>query len=744
MRNLRLRQFVPLFVAVTLSLAIASTAQAQVPDLAAGKQLTVERIYGKPSLSGSSTQGIEWSPDGKQLSFLQKTGQGPDARNELRVMDVATGQQRTLIDAEKLATLLPASKTLPPQQTGLGRVTPRRYLWSRDGHAIVFISGANLIWYDLRTQSSKQLLISNKPVEDPKISPDSRWVSFIREHNLWVVSIESGKETQVTRGGSEDFLEGELDWVYPEELDIHTAYWWSPDSQRLAFLEMDERQVTKYPIVDYLSYTGETHTMRYPKAGDANPMVRVGIVGTTGGKISWVETGKDTDIYIARVDWLPDSQRLAIQLINRAQNRLDLMLANAETGAALAIHTEMDRYWVNVTDDLYFFRDGKRFLWSSERGGFRHLYLYDIGGNEVEQLTSGNWEVMGVEEVDEARGYIYFTSTEKSPIERHLYRISLADKKITRLTKQDGTHTIQMSPDASAYVDTYSNSMTPPRQNLYHADGRPIAPINTNEVAELAEYHLSPVEFLTLPGADGTRLNALMIKPPDFDPSRKYPVIVNLYGGPHAQLVRNAWGGPNFLWHEMMAQKGFIIFTVDNRGMAGRGHNFEIPIYHRFGVVELADQLAGVKYLKSLPYVDGARIGIWGWSYGGYMTVTAMFRAPGVFKAGFAGAPVTDWRQYDTIYTERYMGQPQENPDGYKDSSPVNHAGQLQGKLLIAHGSSDDNVHFANTVELVEKLIQADKYAEITIYPGRGHPISDPPARIQLFQRVTRFFLDNL
>jgi len=611
-------------------------------------------------------------------------------------------------------------------------------------NSLLFVRDDNLVLFDLRTQSSKQLLLTNAPVKDPKFSPDDRWVSFLRDHNLWVISLSSNKETQVTRGGNEDFLEGELDWVYPEELDLHTAYWWSPDSARIAFLEMDERPVTKYPLVNYLSYTGEIETKRYPTAGGANPIVRVGVASVGGGKPRWINTGSDTDVYLARVTWLPDAKRLAIERLNRAQNRLDLMLASAESGDAQVILTETDKYWVNVSDDLYFFADSHRFLWSSERTGFRHFYLYDIGGNLIEQLSHGDWEVTGLEGVDEDRGIIYFTSTEKSPMESHLYRLSIADKKITRLTQEAGTHTINLSPDAGAYADTYSNSMTPPRQDLYRSDGSRVATINENRVAELAEYHLSPVEFFTVPADDGTPLDAMIIKPPDFDPAHEYPVIVWVYGGPHAQMARNVWDGPRFLWHQMMAQKGFLIFTLDNRGSAGRGHAFETPIYHHFGKVELADQLAGVSYLKSLPYVDASRIGIWGGSFGGFMTLTALFNAGDVYKAGFASAPVTDWRQYDTIYTERYMGKPQNNPEGYEQSSPVTRAAQLKGKLLIAHGTGDDNVHFANSMELANKLIQADKYAELAVYPGRGHSISDPAARIQFFHRVTRFFLESL
>ncbi len=406
--------------------------------------------------------------------------------------------------------------------------------------------------------------------------------------------------------------------------------------------------------------------------------------------------------------------------------------------------TEKDPYWINVSDDLFFLKDGKRFLWSSERSGYRHLYLYDLESKELAQLTRGDWEVAAVDGVDETRGLIYFTATEKSPLERHLYRVALDGSGFTRLTKEEGTHAAVLAPNASAFIDTFSNTAAPPRQDLCRADGSRIAAINENKVAELADFHLSPTEFLSVKSHDGVQLNASIIKPPDFDPQKKYPVLVFTYGGPHAQVVRNAWGGATFLWHQLMAQKGYIIFALDNRGSAGRGHLFEEPIHFRLGAQELSDQRDGVAYLKTLPYVEGNRIGIWGWSYGGHMTLHAMFEASGEFKVGFAGGPVTDWCYYDSIYTERYMGLPQKNKVNYEESSPVKNAAHLKGKLLIAHGTGDDNVHFANTLAVMNDLIDAGKYVEVLAFPGRGHGVSDPPARRVLMQRVTQFFLDNL
>ncbi len=753
-----------LLLAGVLLFAAAAPAGAQESAAQEFKPLTVERIYGQPSLSGKLTTGIAWSPDGKLLSYFHRAGEGPDAKTDIWALEVATGERRLLVDADKLRGLLPLSEAEGGgQQTGLGRVTPQEYFWAPDGRALLFVTPDHLYWFDLKTQTGKRL--AGPPAEgpgapkapalhDPKVSPDGRWVSFVRSYDLWVVNVATGEEKQLTRSGREEWMNGQLDWVYPEELEIRTAYWWSPDSSAIAYLQMDERPVTQYPLVNFLSYVGKSETMRYPKAGDANPIVRVGVVSLAEGSSRWMDTGREPNIYIARVQWLRDSKRLAIERLNRAQNKLELLFAEAADGRSQVVLAEEDKYWINLHDDLYFFADGRRFLWSGERnapegefpnpGGFRHLYLYDLSGKLLKQLTHGDWEVAALAGVDEQRGMIYFTATEKSPIERHLYRVGLEGGAVTRLTRDAGAHAIKMAPDAAHYLDTYSNAITPSRQDVYRADGAGRAVLHENKVAELAAYKLQPVEFFTVPGADGTALEALMIKPPGFDASRKYPVLVNLYGGPHGQVVRNAWGGSNFLWHQLMAQKGFLIFAVDNRGMAARGHAFEAPIYHRMSEVELADQLAGVAYLKSLPYVDASRIGIWGWSYGGYMTCTAMLNAADVFKAGFAGSPVTDWRQYDTIYTERYMGLPQENVEGYKQSSPVTRVAQLKGKLLIAAGTGDDNVHFANTVEFSEQLIKAGHYAEILIYPGRGHGISDSPARMHLFRRVTQFFLDNL
>jgi dipeptidyl-peptidase 4 len=731
-------------IVVFLGLPSVAATQESAAAPAGGKALTVERIYSQPSLSGRLTRGLVWTPDGKALSYFETKGSGKEAKTELWVMDAASGERQLLVASDKLESILPLDTSRPTQATGLGRRAPSQYQWAPDGAGILFQGPTALAWLDVKSQTRRTLVSGKATLADPKISPDGRNVSFVRDHNVWIMSLADGKERAVTQGGTEEIRKGELDWVYPEELAIKTAYWWSPDSSAIAYLEMDERKVSQYPLVDFSSPSGEAEMERYPTAGGANPIVRVFVTSLSGGESRVMDTGAETDIYVPRVNWLTDSKHLAIQRLNRTQTALDLLIADGTTGKARALLSENDANWINVSDDLYFFKDGKRFLWSSEHSGYRHLYLYDLEGKQLTQLTKGEWEVSAVDAVDEAKGLVYFTATEKSPLERHLYRVALDASGFARLSKDEGTHAAVLAPNAAAFYDTYSNTVTPSRQDLYRADGSHIATINENKIAELADYHLSPMEFLAVKSRDGVQLNASIIKPPDFHPQKKYPVLVYTYGGPQAQVVRNAWGGANFLWHQLMVQKGYIIFSLDNRGSAGRGHAFETPLHFRMGAQELSDQRDGVQYLKSLPYVDANRIGIWGWSYGGHLTLHAMFEADNDFKAGFAGGPVTDWRYYDSIYTERYLGLPQKNGKAYQDSSPVKYAGQLKGKLLIAHGTGDDNVHFANTLAVINELIEAGKYVEVLAFPGRGHGVSDPPARRVLMQRVTQFFLDSL
>src|SRR5712691_2534755 len=545
MRSRGVDRTISLISCFSALISVSPVTRAQ--SAAAGKALTVERIYSQPSLSGRLTRGLTWTPDGKQVSYFETKGSGRDAKTELWAMDAASGERRLLVAADKLEAILPADISRPTQATGLGRRAPSQYQWAPDGTGILLQSPTALAWLDVKSQTGRTLVSGKATLVDPKISPDGRNVSFVRDHKVWLVNLADGKERTITRGGTEEIRKGELDWVYPEELDIKTAYWWAPDSSAIAYLEMDERKVSQYPMVDFSSPSGEAEMERYPIAGGANPIVRVLVASLNGGEPRVMDTGAETDIYIPRVNWLTDSRHLAIQRLNRTQTTLDLLIADAATGSTRVALSEKDPFWVNVGDELYFFRDGERFLRSSERSGYRHLYLYDRDGKQLGQITRGEWEVTALDAVDEAKGVVYFTATEKSPIERHLYRAALDGSGLTRLTKDEGTHAATFSPAASAFVDNYSNAAAPARQELYRADGTRVAAINENKVNELADYHLSSPEFLTVKSRDGVALNASILRPPDFNPQKKYPVLVYTYGGPHSHVVRNGWGGARFL-----------------------------------------------------------------------------------------------------------------------------------------------------------------------------------------------------
>src|SRR5271165_5044437 len=450
---------------------------AQQKTTAAAKtgELTVDRIYAQPSLSGRLTRGISWTPDNKRLSYFEIKASGKDAKSELWTMDTATGERTLLVSAEKLESALPAASSKDSQATGAGRRPPAQYQWAPAGDALLFEGPHALAWFNLKSQTSRVLVNGKEDLSDTKISPDGKYVSFVREHNVWLVSTADGKERALTTGGTEEVRKGELDWVYPEELDIYTGYWWAPDSSAIAYLEMDERKVTQFSLVNFESFTGEAELQRYPVPGGTNPVVRVLVAPVGGGEARAMDLGAESDIYVPRVNWLPDSKRLAIQRLNRTQTVVDLLLSDAATGKSSTLLSDKDDYWINISDDLQFLKDGKRFLWSSERSGYRHLYLYDFSGKPPLQLTKGDWEVYHVDSVDEAKSVVYFTATEKSPLERHLYRVGLDGSGFARITKEEGTQRVNFAPNAAMYVDTYSNTNTPPRQDLYRADGTKLA-----------------------------------------------------------------------------------------------------------------------------------------------------------------------------------------------------------------------------------------------------------------------------
>jgi dipeptidyl-peptidase-4 len=676
---------------------------------------------------------IVWAPDGKRFAFREQ--------NSLWRYDVLSGSKKEIVSLVRLREKAVKGAPADAFDWQNRRVAESSYQWSTSGAEILVEADGDLFLVKVESGEWKQLTATAEAERDPKLSPDGLRVSFRRQQDLYTLEIASRKETRLTRDGSPTLLNGQLDWVYPEELDLGTAYWWSPDSKRIAYLQFDISREPVFPQVDLLGARARLEPERYPKAGDPNADVRVGVAPAAGGPTQWMDLGETRGFLIARVNWLPAGQGLAVQRLNRIQNRLDLLLADPATGSTSLLLREQDTSWVDVSDSYRFLQDGKHFLWSSARDGFRHLYLYSMEGKVSHAITRGDWDVTAVAGVDEAAKTVYYVSTAQSPLERHLYRVGFDGKHAVRLTQTPGVHSISMSPTCDSYLDTES-SLSSPRQRTLHAkDGEQTAVYMEADRTPTEDLDILPTEIVKVTASDGALLYARLIKPAGFSPAKKYPAIVMIYGGPGVQTVQNTWSGAS--WDQALAARGFVIWQLDNRGSLGRGHRWQSAIFHNLGAKELEDQKEGIRHLESLGFVDPARLGMYGWSYGGYMTLYTLCNAPSVFRAGIAGAPVTDWHNYDTIYTERYMGLPQDNADGYRRSSVVGKAADLTAKLLIVHNFGDDNVHFQNTLQMSDALERAGKHFELMVYPQKSHGVTGP-VRKQMLEGLTQFFEKNL
>jgi len=674
-----------------------------------------------------------WSPDGKGFAYADG--------KKVMFYEAATGTRSELVSLEPIETMAvkpPAREQFEFVNRG---VSEDRIQWSSDARSLLVIESNDIFHYSISTKKWTQLTATAEQERDPRLSPDGKRVAFVRGNDLFTMEIATKKVVKLTRDGSATLWNGRPDWVYPEELSLGRAYWWSPDSTKIAYLQFDVSRELIHPQMDLLAPQAIYEPERYPKAGTNNADVRLGVVNAEGGETNWLNVGETRDMLLARLQWLPDSERIAVQRLNRVQDHLQLLLLHAATGASRTLLEETDPYWVNVHDTLRFLPKSNQFLWGSERSGFEHLYLYSMDGKLQQQLTSGDWEVTSVAGVNEAARTIYYVSTEASPLERQLYRVSFDGGARTKLTAATGTHMISMSPDTAFYQDSHSNSTTPPSRAIFDATGKKLGMFREADTKLQETYELLPAEIVKVPAGDGTVLYGRVIKPAKFDPSKKYPAIVMVYGGPHSQTITDSWSGASL--NQALAHRGFVIWQLDNRGAAGRGHKFESKLYRRLGKQELEDQLKGLDYLIAQGYVDPQRVGIHGWSYGGFMTLYSMLNAPRRFKAGIAGAPVTDWRNYDTIYTERYLGTPQINKDGYQSSSPVNFAANLEGKLMLIHNFEDDNVLFQNTMQMNEALQKAGKSFDLMLFPQKSHGVSGPP-RAYMLERMAAFFEANL
>lgn len=701
--------------------------------LAQKKPITLETL--KASTLGSAGLGANWAPNGAQFVYTRS--------GSLHLYDCKKRESRVVL--QKLADLNAlAIKDSRPEGAFTWqnrRVSEQKIQWAPDSSALLVVEGGDLFWIEVDKKEPRQLTRTEATESDPKLSPDGKKVSYRIGNDLYVQNIQSGKVTRLTTDGSETLLNAKLDWVYPEELDINTAYWWSPDSARIAYLQFDTSKVMIYPQADLLKTPAVPEPERYPQAGSPNSDVRLGVVDIETTKTRWMDLGETRDYLLARVDWM-DQSEVAVQRMTRIQDKLDFFAANWETRQVRKVFGESDATWINVHSMTRIHSARKQMVWASERTGTRHLYLNSFDGKQQKQITRGDWEVSSIAGVDWDKQLIYYVSTEVSPLERHLYVVGFDGSNKRKLTQEPGTHNISMSPSTEFYSDTYSSITSPPRQTLHSSDGKQVAELSPSNRKALDELDVLPTEFLSFKAKDGETLWARLIKPKNFDPKKKYPAIVMVYGGPHAQTIRNAWTGAANL-DQVFAHKGYVIWQVDNRGSGGRGHVWESKLYRRFGAIEVADQKAGVEHLVSLGFVDAARVGMSGWSYGGYMTLNTMLTEPKLIRAGISGAPVTNWLLYDTIYTERYLGTPQENEKGYKESSPIHKAANLEGKLMLVHNIGDDNVLFQNMLQMTDALQKAGKHFELSVYPQKAHGVTGP-ARHHLNEAMVDFFERHL
>jgi dipeptidyl-peptidase 4 len=701
------------------------------------KEITLDAIYRDQVFSVRNVSGIRSMNDGVYYTVSYRG-------REIQKFSYKTGS--------KVETLFSMNESTNPILQSFSA-----YEFSGDESKILLTTGRERIYrhsfradYYIfhRDQKTLQPLSEKGKQQLATFSPDGTKIAFVRENNLYYKDLVSGKEVQVTFDGKwNEIINGAPDWVYEEEFGFSKAFAWSPDSRKIAFYRFDETRVRLFNMTMYGELYPEWYSFKYPKAGEENSLVTIHVFDLSNGSTRAMDIGEETDQYIPRIKWTAEPDKLAILRLNRLQNHIEVLIANPETGKSNVLYSEKNKWYISETSDdfITFLDDKKHFIVMSERDGWMHFYLYDMKGKLVNQITKGDWDVSELLAYDQKSRTLYYRSYEENPLEMHVYGIQINGKNKKKLSTRQGTNSISFSSNYSYFINTHSTANSPTHVSLHDSKGNLIRVLEDNSALRqtMKTYNFSEVEFTSFTTSDETELFAYMIKPPDFDPGGKYPLLMYVYGGPESQSVRDAWGR-HFPWFQMLAQNGYIVACVDNRGTNGRGEAFRKATYMQLGKYETMDQIEGAIHFGSLPFIDAGRIGIYGWSYGGYMAALCMTKGAHVFKAGIAGAPVTNWRFYDTVYTERFMRTPQENPDGYDDNSPINHVEKMKGAFLLIHGTADDNVHFQNSVEMADKLIEADKYFDMLFYPNRSHGISGGNYSYHMYNSMTNFIFKNL
>jgi dipeptidyl-peptidase-4 len=706
------------------------------------QRLTPERAFASPDLTGPTARGVAVSPDGRLVTYLRAKPENQQVL-DLWAAPVDGGEPRRLVDADALSTGAALSEAEIARRERM-RISSRgvvSYSWDEQGRRLLVPVDGDLWVAEAATGQTRRLTQTPGDEIDAKVSPQGRFVSYVRDANLYLQPLDGGPERALTTGGGGVLSYGVAEFIAQEELDRDTGYWWSPDESRVAYTRVDESGVDVIPRFDIGPKGTTVVEQRYPRAGRPNARVDLLIANLAGGAPVPVDLGTNADIYLARVDWSKDGRTLYVQRLSRDQERLDLLAVDPATGRSRTILTETSRHWINLNNDFRALSDGG-FLWASERSGYNHLYRYRPDGTLAAQLTSGDWPVRGVSGLDERGGRVFFLASTDDPTQQHLYSADFARPAAPRrITSGQGQWSATVA--SGGFVGTYADPRTPPNTALYSLDGRRLRWIEENALRPGHPFfpfaaRLPTREFGSLQGPSGDRLHYELIKPADFNPARRYPVIVQTYGGPHVQTVRRGWTGADpMLWTD----KGYLIFRLDNRGSSNRGVAFEAALDQRMGVPEIEDQIAGARWLARQRFVDPARIGITGWSYGGFAALMALTDPANPFKAGMAGAPPTEWGLYDTGYTERYMGMPSENVAGYAASDVLNRLDRLKpGSLLLVHGMADDNVLFANTTRVMEALQARAIPFELMLYPGQRHGIRGEKLQLHRWRTTADFF----
>ena len=706
------------------------------------KTFTLEDVFKKGTFSTKGMRGLRSMQDGNTYLSVET-----DEKTKVRYVaknNYIDGKLNSILfketDLVYKGDTLPISTNFNDNETKILIPVGEEAIYRRSSKANYFV-------YDLLSKKITEVSAKGKQLF-ATFSPDGNSVAFVRDNNLFVKNLLNGEEKQLTSDGkNNEVINGRSDWVYEEEFSFAQAFYWSPDGKKIAFYKFNEKEVPEFSMTMFDGLYPTEYKYKYPKPGEKNAIVSIHVYDLASSNTKTVDIGTESDQYIPRIRWTQDVNTVCVLRMNRHQNKVEYLLANASTGTTNTMMTETDKYYVDIEkEQLTFLNNGKQFINVSEIDGFNHIYLYDLSGKQIAQITKGAWEVTDIYGIDQKNGLVYYQSSESSPLQRDVYVIGLNGKGKRKISTQAGTNTASFSTTFNYYILANSSAKSPTYVSLHTNKGAIIRVLedNAKAKAKFAEYQLSPTEFFSLTTSEGVNLNGYMIKPADFDPNKKYPVFMYVYGGPGSQNVVDSWGASRNMWFNYLAQKGYIIACVDNRGTGLRGAEFKKMTYQNLGHYETIDQIEAAKWLAKQSYVDGSRIGIWGWSYGGYMSSLCITKGADTFKMAIAVAPVTTWRYYDSIYTERYLRTPQENAKGYDENSPINFADKLKGKFLLIHGTADDNVHFQNSVMFSEALIQANKSFEQAYYPNKNHGIFGGNTTIQLYTKMTDFILNNL